>query len=546
MDSNFLSYHDLKVSEIEKGFYDRVEYVENAVTRDAYFEALEELTAWLTARHSKIFQLSNGVLRNTITKEEFAYPPSFTTSSYSTEKRPRYSTMSLTEFHYFSLLPLELRQEIYSLATPARFVDVQQSDEQDYDEFAEHLRTTPNAIRLDKSLTHFSFNWRSQIPSQTKQRTLERYGFSSAKSAYQPWKVTKLAPQISLDWLCENPDYAWQLCREVSMYSTAPIPALLHTCRESRDVLIQRGYQLTFRTRSHGPRTWFNFDHDVLFLSHGDDWGTNYRAVSGCSWDIGQFHPDDMQKVKRVALDTSTGCLYLAHPRFGEGNYKFSDLSSVLRLFGHIEELLLVEWTDSHIVSFCPMKDFYDRPKRRHRYDTQCLWSYQPVSEVDVLPQLFSHTNSWSPLTVASIGPYGELLNNHQGLTRNGYFKMVLKSLEEKLVRHRRFVVSRDTADANTWWNIPTIATVHVMSNWGHELLGRERQGALSRVYELRKKWLADEERRSNHVTQREADDFEADEEAYDLVLEQEDPHKAQRTWWTREGIVPFLAERAT
>ncbi|KAF4487796.1 hypothetical protein FAGAP_11361 [Fusarium agapanthi] len=448
--------------------------------------------------------------------------------------------MALTEFYHFSLLPLELRREIYSLATPPRFVHVQRFDEQGYDEFAEHLRTTPNAIRLNESLIHFSFNWQSQIPPRPTQHTLERYGFSSTKSAYQPWKVTKLAPRISLDWLCGNPEYAWQLCREVSMYSTAPIPALLHTCRESRDVLIQGGYQLAFRTRSHGPRTWFNFDHDALFISHGDDWNTKHRVVSGCTWDIGQFHPDDMQKVKRVALEESTGSLYLAHPRFSRGNYKFTDISSVLRLFKHIQELLLVEWTDSHIVSFCPMKDVYDRPKRRHEYDTRCLWNYKPVSEVDVLPEIFPPTESWSPLIVASIGPYSELLNNHQDLVRNGYFKMVLESLKEKLVRYRSSVASRHTADANAWWNVPTITTVHVMSNWGHGLVGREREGALSRVYKLRKKWLANEKRRSNCLTQREADDFEADEEAYNLVL---DPYEAQRTWWIREGILPFLDE---
>ncbi|KAH7202377.1 hypothetical protein DER44DRAFT_787172 [Fusarium oxysporum] len=452
--------------------------------------------------------------------------------------------MALTEFHRFSLLPLELRREIYHLATPPRFVHVQRFDEQDYDEFAEHIRTTPNAIRLDESLIHFSFNWRPHIPPRTTQRqsALERYGFSSNKSASQPWKVTKLAPRISLDWLSVNPEYAWQLCREVSMYSTAPIPALLHTCRESRDDLIKRGYQLAFRTRSHGPRTWFNFDHDVLFISHGDDWGTKHRVLSGCAWDIGQFHTSDMERVKRVALEESTGSLYLAHPRFSEGNYKFSDVSSVLRLFKHLEELLLVEWTDSHMVAFCPMKDFYARAKQRHRYDTQCLWSYQPVSEVDVLPQLFHPTNSWSPLTVASIGPYGELLNNHQGLERNGYIRMVQESLQEKLVRYRSSVGSRHTADADVWWNIPTITTVHVMSTWGHELLARERWRALSRVYRLRKQWLAHEKRVSNHLPQSEEYDFQADEEAYDLTFET-DAHEAKRIWWVREGIIPFIDE---
>lgn len=76
MDSNFLWYHDLKVSELEKDIDAHVQYVDNAVTRDACFEVLEELTAYLTARYPKIFQLSNGILRNTLTKEEFSYPAS--------------------------------------------------------------------------------------------------------------------------------------------------------------------------------------------------------------------------------------------------------------------------------------------------------------------------------------------------------------------------------------------------------------------------------------------------------------------------------------
>ncbi|KAM5378659.1 hypothetical protein ACJZ2D_004458 [Fusarium nematophilum] len=76
MDSNFLRYHDLKVSELEKDLPAHVQYVDNDVTRDACFEVLEELTAYLTARYPKIFQLSGGVLRNTLTGESFDYPAS--------------------------------------------------------------------------------------------------------------------------------------------------------------------------------------------------------------------------------------------------------------------------------------------------------------------------------------------------------------------------------------------------------------------------------------------------------------------------------------
>ncbi|KAF4985800.1 hypothetical protein FGRMN_11092 [Fusarium graminum] len=76
MDSNFLWYHDTKVSELEKDINAHVQYVDNAVTRDACFEVLEELTVYLTARYPKIFQLSDGILHNTLTGEAFTYPAS--------------------------------------------------------------------------------------------------------------------------------------------------------------------------------------------------------------------------------------------------------------------------------------------------------------------------------------------------------------------------------------------------------------------------------------------------------------------------------------
>ncbi|RFN43638.1 wlm-like protein [Fusarium flagelliforme] len=76
MDSNFMWFHDTKVSELEKDIDAHVQYVDNAVTRDACFEVLEELTAWLTVRYPKIFSLEGGKLRNSLTGEAFDYPAS--------------------------------------------------------------------------------------------------------------------------------------------------------------------------------------------------------------------------------------------------------------------------------------------------------------------------------------------------------------------------------------------------------------------------------------------------------------------------------------
>lgn len=74
MDSNYKRYHDLKVSELEKDLDAHVKYFDDAITRDACFEMLEEVTRFLTHRYPRIFRLSEGVLRNAVTGEELRYP----------------------------------------------------------------------------------------------------------------------------------------------------------------------------------------------------------------------------------------------------------------------------------------------------------------------------------------------------------------------------------------------------------------------------------------------------------------------------------------
>ena len=76
MDSNFLPYHDRKVSELEKDVKAHVDYVDNEVTRLACFEVLDELTQYLTHRYPEVFQSVGNTIRNLVTGEEFQYPTS--------------------------------------------------------------------------------------------------------------------------------------------------------------------------------------------------------------------------------------------------------------------------------------------------------------------------------------------------------------------------------------------------------------------------------------------------------------------------------------
>jgi hypothetical protein len=81
MDSNFIPYHDAKVVELEKDVKSRVSYVDNAPTRLACFEVLEELTQYLTHRYPDVFQLHGNTLSNTVTGEKFQYPVSTPTEA---------------------------------------------------------------------------------------------------------------------------------------------------------------------------------------------------------------------------------------------------------------------------------------------------------------------------------------------------------------------------------------------------------------------------------------------------------------------------------
>lgn len=76
MDSNFVRYHDIKVKQLEKDIDAHVAYVDNDVTRLACFEVYEELTQYLTHRFPEMFSLKDGILRNSVTREEFLYPAS--------------------------------------------------------------------------------------------------------------------------------------------------------------------------------------------------------------------------------------------------------------------------------------------------------------------------------------------------------------------------------------------------------------------------------------------------------------------------------------
>ncbi|KAI1203048.1 hypothetical protein F5X97DRAFT_318643 [Nemania serpens] len=464
--------------------------------------------------------------------------------------------MASASFHQFTSLPLELRSMIYLLATPPRFVHVRECHE-DREEFEERFRTTPVQLQLHPSIPYFVRNWRGRIPwapaswrpyYRHYQRTLEAYGFNCPRQKHQPWESTKEVPGIPHHFLSENPNVAWEFTRRGAFYSTAPIPSLLHTTRESREILMAHGYELTFRTRACGPRTWFNFKTDVLYLQHAREYDEEYDGASAHSqarsllsgnqaWDIGQFEPVDLQRVKRLALGSSAEAVSV----YGEGVYEISNL---LQLFMGVEELFLEEFSlrsDDRIGT-------YTHP------DDSGLWCYTPALEVDIAAARFLQHyavfssgyghQDWKAYKTDNMGD-GSM-----------FFIDTARKFKERLTSRRDELVLRDSLVP---WKIPEISIVYIATAstcrglfewrwlaWGRCQAMKENQARSEAVEEARRS--IDVPRRLIYEDQGRppspfSEQFRDDEEAYEEFINMEcydywDARREQQSIWTLAGTV--------
>ncbi|KAI0523690.1 hypothetical protein F5B22DRAFT_633818 [Xylaria bambusicola] len=364
--------------------------------------------------------------------------------------------MVLDSFHQFVALPFELRRMIYLLASPPRFVHVLEETE-DRDDFEERFRTSLVPIQLRPSIAYFARHWRGRIPfppvrwkwyDGRRQTTLERYGFDSPRSRNSlPWKPTRDVPEIPYNFLSENPDVAWEFLRTSSFYSTAPIPTMLHVTRESRHVLMGFGYELAFPTRSCGPRIWFNFKTDVLYLGKIEDREDRPFCdfLSGNKfWDVGQFDPHDLRRIRRIALESSADAVCFGNKDVMHG------VSDILELLGSVEELFLEEFGWS-----------YELSQHAEQENGRSLWVYAPVLEVDVLANVV-----YGSTPPRSTGYEGQELRaykeNNMGDGRDFFvdkarrFEETLEARRDELVRSRSL----------TPWRIPKATLGYILPQW--------------------------------------------------------------------------------
>ncbi|ODH51490.1 hypothetical protein GX48_02358 [Paracoccidioides brasiliensis] len=350
---------------------------------------------------------------------------------------------SFETFYPFPRFPPEILRIIYLLATPPRYVFVNEHpkpDSDSYGDFYESFDTRvpiPGNLTIHPSLAYFAHNWCQRVRvnkppreawnfntynarrSKSLQTTLDSYGFTSSKKPYQPWTPTADVPEIPAHWLAERPDLAWHFTRESHFRSRTPIPPLLHTCTESRQVLIDYGYELTFRTRTGGPR----------------------------------FLPDDLRRVRRLALqdtfDPSDGC-------------GIAPASGALRLFSGIRELLLIQqnlrW--AHKFWFPGIEEVGDQGEWTY-LDDQELWNWVAPDLADILDYDLRRNRECLCLEYydAALAEYERV---HKG-DLCGFFQYVSKKYETGLRDERNRVLGvREEGQMTVTpsWNIPSVTLV--------------------------------------------------------------------------------------
>ncbi|KAI1659846.1 hypothetical protein F4813DRAFT_352143 [Daldinia decipiens] len=381
--------------------------------------------------------------------------------------------MTINAFHLFPFLPAEIRHEVFFLATPHRIVHISQHHE-DIDDFFERFDDlSPWQVKLDPSLAYLARNWRERILSYKdlwSQMKLDFYGFTTSRPVQRPWEPSQLTPEIPVPWLFEHHQVAYELLRKSYIYSKAPVPALLHTCVESRRVLINAGYQLAFASRNHGPRTWFNFKNDVLCLKYYGP-RDNINLLDNGPWGTGNIDTQSLQQVRKLAIDIAPPLLISGY------EYDTEDPAlSTIRLLPRLEKIYVIEWDlslfDDHLVRKSTRPSTPDAGTEREpvSYGRE-PWRFIPVEEVDSLLGLTVQYPYWR-YGIGCMGYNARSLANFEGPTGE-YFSHV-REYTKNCIRLDMDSVAKEESVAP--YQVPEVEFGHIFTEAGVRRLFNDRQ----------------------------------------------------------------------
>ncbi|KAJ1323739.1 2EXR family [Microdochium nivale] len=231
----------------------------------------------------------------------------------------------MSTFHLFTQLPPELRHSVYLHATPPRVVKIE-ADFENWDDFWERWAlSSPADMYVHPEILYFTSSWdRKGAPNERfhrrqwkTQSTLEAHGFTTQKPRQAHWP---LEDQFPFEVILNDKQTVYNLFRRGRLRSSCRIPELLHTCCESRNLLISAGYELAYSTRAYPATTWFNFKTDVLYIQDAGNRKLLYEMFFGSrqtdnnytpfAWGeykpdrpVSQFRPHDLRRIRRLVCD---------------------------------------------------------------------------------------------------------------------------------------------------------------------------------------------------------------------------------------------------
>ncbi|KAF5981366.1 hypothetical protein FCOIX_4261 [Fusarium coicis] len=315
----------------------------------------------------------------------------------------------------FQSLPLEIRQEIYLLATPARVV---------------HLKAKVSGCKeSDGRLWLWNFNW---------------------------------------------------------------LQVLLHTCDESRAHLVKKGYQITFKSKTQGPRAGFNYDRDVLL-----------EDLVSCN----SIHldTDEAARVRRLAVDHITDCLYDSIgydvlPPLHSCEDEDTCLYPLIEDFPALEEVFVVDWKPHTFPRELTKNLSYpvEPPSMRHCYDTDNLWKCVKVEGSSLFRTMQHHViRPYSGPKIVKppgYGPAPRIADWGTFSHRSAYLLLELAICRQSQIRSGQKPSVED-------WRAPKIITpVHLIDERQEEILQQKQKIAVDELRQMREYWAPVLEERKQRI----------------------------------------------
>lgn len=170
--------------------------------------------------------------------------------------------------------------------------------------------------------------------------------------------------------------------------------------------------------------------------------------LSGCSWEVGQFDPNDLRRIKQLVMGRRRSAI---------ADFVAS-IGSLFPLLPNLRQVFFEEWDQEELDNWFGSTD----EKTRNVHSTRQIWKCVPPEEIDAAIVVYSSYETSLPFhTDISAASLGSFLSDIDKKSRSySYFEDLAKQFEDILSERRQDHRRRSDAD----WNIPKVAFVHVCS----------------------------------------------------------------------------------